>query len=229
MTKSNHKEPAARRESIVSSASLRRHSALEAAPRLLGHTLVRRTEDGEIRCRIIETESYGGVEDKGSHAYGGRNTARTEVMFGEGGIAYIYLIYGMYHCLNVVTGAKGDPQAVLIRAVEPLTAEDERRMALYRGRSYRKPADLSNGPGKLCRALRIDKSLNGVSFGDTEGPLYLEAGDPRQSFTVKAGIRINIPYAEEYAEAPWRFFIADHPYVSVKDKNAVDYEGLTDF
>ncbi|MED4955564.1 DNA-3-methyladenine glycosylase, partial [Paenibacillus macerans] len=81
-----------------------RLTALKAGPLLLGHTLVRRTEDGDIRCRIVETESYGGVEDKGSHAFGGRRTARTEVMFGEGGIAYIYLIYGMYNCLNVVTG-----------------------------------------------------------------------------------------------------------------------------
>ncbi|WP_410513013.1 DNA-3-methyladenine glycosylase [Paenibacillus sp. BR2-3] len=82
------------------------YTALQAAPRLLGQHLVRRTEDGDIVCRIVETESYGGAEDKGSHAYGGRRTARTEIMFNAGGAAYVYLIYGMYHCLNVVTAGK---------------------------------------------------------------------------------------------------------------------------
>lgn len=120
-----------------------RLTALEAAPRLLGQTLVRRTEEGDIRCRIVETESYGGIHDKGSHAYGGRRTARTDIMFGPGGTAYVYLIYGMYNCLNVVTGTEGDPQAVLIRAVEPLSPADEAAMRRYRGTAARKPADLS--------------------------------------------------------------------------------------
>lgn len=182
-------------------------SALEAAPLLLGQILERDTEEGIIRCRIVETESYGGIEDKGSHAYGGRRTARTEVMFGEGGAAYVYLIYGMYHCLNVVTGPKDDPQAVLIRAVEPLTPEDEVLMRGCRGSLVRRPADLSGGPGKLCRALAIDKALNGAR--------------PSLGETIVAAPRINIPYAEEYAAKPWRFYYRDNPYVSVVDKNPV--------
>lgn len=194
-------------------------TALEAAPLLLGHTLVRRTEDGDIRCRIVETESYGGVEDKGSHAYGGRRTARTEVMFGQGGIAYIYLIYGMYHCLNVVTGAINDPQAVLIRAVEPLTPEDETLMRKYRNTTAKKPVDLSGGPGKLCRGLRIDKSLNGQSLLEPEGPLWIEAGPPLTIEAIMQSPRINIAYAEEYASKPWRFFLQDNPYVPLLDKN----------
>lgn len=200
---------------------LEQYTALEAAPLLLGHTLVRTTEDGEIRCRIVETEAYGGVLDKGSHAYGGRKTGRTEIMFGKGGSAYIYLIYGMYHCLNIVTGGEGDPQAVLIRSVQPLTERDELLMALYRGGASRKKAGLSNGPGKLCRALRIDKSLNGELLGSKSGPLFLEPGDPPAKPEIMAGARINIDYADEYALAPWRFFIKDHPFISVKDKNAV--------
>lgn len=194
-------------------------TALEAAPRLIGHTLVRRTEDGDIRCRIVETESYGGVEDKGSHAYGGRRTARTEIMFGRGGAAYIYLIYGMYHCLNVVTGAMNDPQAVLIRAVEPLTSADEVLMRKYRNAAAKRPVDLSGGPGKLCRGLRIDKSLNGQSLLEQGGPLWIEAGRPLQNAAIMQSPRINIAYAEEYAAKPWRFFLRNNPYVPLLDKN----------
>lgn len=197
-------------------------SALETAPLLLGQTLVRETEEGEIRCRIVETESYGGIEDKGSHAYGGRRTARTEIMFAEGGAAYIYLIYGMHHCLNVVTGPRDDPQAVLIRAVEPLTQQDEALMRLHRGSRARRPADLSGGPGKLCRALLIDKSLNGALLYSGTSPLRLEAGapppEPGGQPAVIAAPRINIAYAAEYADMPWRFYYRDHPYVSVIDK-----------
>lgn len=196
-------------------------SALEAAPRLLGQHLVRRTEDGDIRCRIVETESYGGIKDKGSHAYGGRRTARTEVMFSPGGTAYVYLIYGMYHCLNVVTAREGDPQAVLIRAVEPLTPADAALMSAYRGITVKKPTDLSGGPGKLCRALRIDKSLGGARFDHPGGPLWLEQGDLPESLDIMQASRINIPYAEEYKDVPWRFYLKDNPYVSIKDKQAI--------
>ncbi|AIQ44572.1 3-methyladenine DNA glycosylase [Paenibacillus sp. FSL R7-0273] len=192
--------------------------ALQAAPLLLGQHLVRRTEDGEIRCRIVETESYGGVEDKGSHASGGRRTARTDVMFREGGTIYIYLIYGMYHCLNVVTAGEGDPHAVLIRAVEPLTAGDAGLMRSYRGAAARNPAGLSGGPGKLCRALRIDKSLNGLRLDNGDSPLRLEQGDEPKDLDIVQAPRINIPYAEEYARLPWRFYLRSNPYVSVKDK-----------
>ncbi|MFI2859190.1 DNA-3-methyladenine glycosylase [Paenibacillus sp. JSM ZJ436] len=195
--------------------------ALKAAPRLLNQILVRHTEDGEIRCRIVETESYGGVEDKGSHAYAARRTPRTETMFHPGGEAYVYLIYGMYHCLNLVTGPADDPQAVLIRAVEPLTPHDAALMQCYRARiPGGKAVNVSNGPGKLCLALRIDKSLNGCSLIQPGGPLHLEQGGDVSSLNIVQAPRINIPYAEEYAEEPWRFYIQDHPYVSIRDKNA---------
>lgn len=197
---------------------LYRLPALQAAPLLLGQHLVRRTEDGEIRCRIVETESYGGLEDKGSHAFGGRRTARTDVMFREGGTIYVYLIYGMYHCLNVVTAGEGDPHAVLIRAVEPLTDADAALMRIYRGKAGRNPAGLSGGPGKLCRALRIDKSLNGLRIDSGDSPLRLEQGERPEALNIVQAPRINIPYAEEYAELPWRFYLRNNPYVSVKDK-----------
>lgn len=194
--------------------------ALEAAPRLLGQHLVRRTEDGEIRCRIVETESYGGAEDKGSHAYGGRRTVRTEAMFSSGGTVYIYLIYGMYHCVNVVTAAEDEPHAVLIRALEPLTPRDAELMASYRGTAVKKPSDLSGGPGKLCRALRIDKSLNLSRFDLKGGAMWIEQGDPAESLDIVQAPRINIPYAEDYADRPWRFYLQGNPYVSVIDPQA---------
>ncbi|WNS42141.1 DNA-3-methyladenine glycosylase [Paenibacillus sp. MMS20-IR301] len=194
--------------------------AVNAAPHLLGQHLVRRTGAGEIRCRIVETESYGGAEDKGSHAYGGRRTARTEVMFSAGGCAYVYLIYGMYHCLNVVTAAEDDPHAVLIRAVEPLTAKDAELMAACRGTAVRKPSDLSGGPGKLCRALAVDKTLNAARLDLRGGPLWLEQGEAPESLDIVQSPRINIPYAEEYAERPWRFYLRGNPYVSVVSREA---------
>ncbi|MED5017853.1 DNA-3-methyladenine glycosylase [Paenibacillus chibensis] len=212
------------RDTNLLSPALLSQTALEAAPRLLGQTLVRVTDDGEIRCRIIETESYGGAEDQGSHAFGNRRTARTEVMFAAGGVAYVYLIYGMYSCLNVVVGEADDPQAVLIRGVEPLTARDEELMRKYRGHFSGKAANLSNGPGKLCRALRIDRSLNGCPLDRMGGPLRLEAEDDVQDLAIVQCPRINIDYAGEYAQKPWRFYIEGNPFVSVKDKDPAPYQ-----
>ncbi len=197
--------------------------ALEAAPRLLGQIISRITPAGEIRCRIVETESYGGAEDKGSHAYGNRRTARTEMMFRQGGIAYVYLIYGMYHCLNVVTGAEDDPQAVLIRAVEPLDTRDEQRMLALRNVPLNRRRTLCNGPGKLCLALDIDKSFNGVQLLGSGGTLRLEEASEPLEMDIECGPRINIDYAEEYAAKPWRFYIKDHPYVSAKNSNPLAY------
>ncbi|MFD1884321.1 DNA-3-methyladenine glycosylase [Paenibacillus wenxiniae] len=198
-------------------------SALEAAPRLLGQIMSRITPAGEIRCRIVETESYGGAEDKGSHAYGNRRTARTEMMFRQGGIAYVYLIYGMYHCVNVVTGTENDPQAVLIRAVEPLGRVDEQRMLALRHVPPNRRRTLCNGPGKLCLALDIDKSLNGVQLLASGGTLRLEEAKEPLDFAIECGPRINIDYAEEYAAKPWRFYIKDHPYVSAKNSSPLAY------
>lgn len=193
--------------------------ALDAAPRLLGQIISRITPAGEIRCRIVETESYGGAEDKGSHAYGHRRTARTEMMFRQGGTSYVYLIYGMYHCVNVVTGDVDDPQAVLIRAVEPLTPRDEQLMNDLRPTDSRRIRNLSNGPGKLCQALAIDKSLNGINLLASGGLLRLEQAPDleKDSFEIECGPRINIDYAEEYASKPWRFYIKNHLYISAKN------------
>ncbi|WP_225445825.1 DNA-3-methyladenine glycosylase [Paenibacillus arenosi] len=197
-----------------------RQSALPLAPQLLGRTIVRVTDQGIIRARIVETESYVAPHDKGSHAYNNRRTKRTETMFQKAGHAYVYLIYGMYHCLNVVAAQEGQAEAVLIRAAAPLTEHDESIMKRYRSLNSNKVVNLSNGPGKLCRAMHIDKSFDGYDMMDGE-EMWLEAGKPVWPSRILCAPRINIPYAEEYADVLWRFYVADDPYVSVKDKQAV--------
>jgi DNA-3-methyladenine glycosylase len=162
--------------------------ALAVARDLLGMHLVH--DDGKRlrRGRIVETEAYQGPADRAAHSSRGR-TARTEVMFGPPGHAYVYFIYGFWHCLNVVTARPGVPHAVLLRALEPLEG--------LSGRSC--------GPGLLCRAMHIDRSLNGADLlGDV---LWLERA-PRGAPPVRLGrsVRIGVDYAGAWAARPWRFF-----------------------
>lgn len=194
--------------------------AVTLAYALLGSVLVRVTDQGVIRSRIVETEAYVGPEDKGCHAYGGRRTSRTETMFHDGGTAYVYLIYGMYHCLNVVAGEADKPEAVLIRAVAPCTEEDEARMRKYRQSRSHKSAQLCNGPGKLCQALCIDKQLNGVDMR-TSDEIWIKGGVWPGLDNIVSAPRINIDYAEEYVDKQWRFYIQDDTYVSVRKKYEV--------
>ena len=146
--------------------------------------------------RIVETEAYQGPRDLAAHSARGR-TARTEVMFGPPGHAYVYFIYGIWHCLNVVTGAPGVPPAVLLRALGPLGALGERTW----------------GPGLLCRALHIDRRLNGADL--LADVLWLEQpplGTPRPR--IARATRIGVDYAGDWAQRPWRFFDRDSPFVS---------------
>lgn len=181
------------------------------AKELLGKILVRKLEGQEICCRIVETEAYVGPEDKGCHAYGNKKTNRTKTMFLEGGHAYVYMIYGMYNCLNVVATKKDKPEAVLIRAVEPLNGVDIIRK--YRDIKSKKIKDLTNGPGKLCRALNITRELDGYDMinGDE---LYVI--DDKLEYEIVKSKRINIDYAEEYVHKLWRFYIKDNEFVSKK-------------
>jgi len=158
---------------------------------------------------IVETEAYAGPHDLACHASKGR-TRRTEVMFGPAGHAYVYMIYGFYFCLNVVTDCEGFASAVLIRAIEPL--ESVRVMRKLRGNPQR-DIDIGSGPGKLCRAMSIDKELNGE---DLEGKiLWIE---DRQLQLDPEGIhtspRVGIDYAGEYRDKLWRFYIHENPHVS---------------
>lgn len=180
------------------------------AKNLLGKVLVRKIDNKILKARIVETEAYMGPLDKAAHSYKNRRTNRTEPMFLEGGHIYIYLIYGMYHCFNISANKKDIPEAVLIRAVEPL----ENIEYMKQLRNIKKDKDLSNGPGKLTKALSIDKTFNTLDI-TKNNYIWLENDDYSISSITQAK-RIGIDYAEEYKDKLWRFYIPESKYVSVK-------------
>jgi len=165
---------------------------VELAPRLLGGFLAHDRPEGRAVAKIVETEAYRGEEDQACHARKGR-TPRTDVMYGSGGFSYVYLIYGMYHLLNVVCWPEGQPAAVLIRAVEPIEGilGDTR------------------GPGKLCRAMGIGREHNRLRFG--ESALHLFKGEPQP---FETGPRVGVDYAGEWAARPWRFWVSGSQWIS---------------
>jgi DNA-3-methyladenine glycosylase len=175
---------------------------LTLARALIGMHLLH--DDGHVvrAGRIVETEAYRGPRDLAAHSSRGR-TPRTEVLYGPKGRAYVYFIYGFWNCLNVVCGAPGVPHAVLLRALEPLGGLNERTW----------------GPGLLCRALHIDRRLNGVDLrGDV---LWLELAPPRAPRPrIGRATRIGVDYAGDWARRPWRFFDRDSPYVSTAPAQA---------
>lgn len=176
---------------------------------LLGSHLVRVLDDGrEVRVRINETEAYTGVEDRASHAYGGRRTARNESMWGAPGTAYVYFVYGMHHCFNIACGREGEPPAVLVRGGEVIAGIDA--AAELRGRDLRRvdrPArGLADGPAKLCRAMAIDRALDGVDL-TRDGRIWVERGDSAKvrEQEVSRLPRIGVAYAGEWALRPLRW------------------------
>ncbi|MBP3493307.1 MAG: DNA-3-methyladenine glycosylase [Oscillospiraceae bacterium] len=189
------------------------------ARKLIGQYLVRHYRGELLVCRITETEAYVGAIDKACHAYGYHKTKRNATMFGPAGHAYIYLIYGMHACLNFVTNAEGEPDAVLLRGLEPIYGQD----TLCRLR-YGKPwneltayqrKNFLNGPGKCCKALSLDTSLDGL---DLEGDELFICSSPADvdisvelppPYTVATGKRIGIDYAEEAVDFPWRFTLQE--------------------
>ena len=181
-------------------------ATIDVAKQLLGKYLLHQHADGETVGRIVETEAYTGPQDLACHASKGR-TARTEVMFGPAGHAYVYFIYGFYNMLNLVTGAADYPAAVLIRAVEPVAGIDlmkaRRKVDTLRG--------LTSGPGKLCQAFAIDRSLNGADLCDKT--LYVEdRGEPAPKF--EATPRIGVDYAGKWKDKRYRFVVRGSDFVS---------------
>ncbi len=185
------------------------------ARELLGKVLVRKTDEGIVKGRIVEVEVYKGTEesmDFACHGFPMKRTKRTEVMFGEAGHAYIYLIYGMYSCLNIICNEQNVPECVLIRALEPIDGIS----TMQSRRKQEKLYALCSGPGKLCQAFGLTKNENGMDLCGEE--LYVEQKEVRHTFEIAESKRINIDYAGEAKEFLWRYTIANHPYLSVKEK-----------
>ena len=203
---------------MILKKSFYRQGALKLAKELLGKTLVRKVDGRVLKGKIVETEAYIGDIDKASHAYNGRRTERTEPLFQEGGIAYVYFIYGLYHCFNVISGEKDKGEGVLIRAVEPLNEFDyiseKRFKKKFNELINAKKKTLTNGPSKLCMAYSIDKNENYKKLYE-EGDFYIE-DSKEEFFEVVETTRIGIDYAEEAVDFPWRFYIKENPYISIK-------------
>lgn len=191
-----------------------RNDVLKIAKELLGKILVTRFDGIETSGRIVEVEGYNGIIDKASHAFGGKRTNRNEIMYADGGVAYVYLCYGIHHLFNVVTHSKETPHAILIRALEPITGIDE---MLRRAGKKKFDNTLTRGPGNLSKALGIFTSHSGSSLRSKK--LFIAADD---FFFAKKEIvaspRIGVDYAGNDALLPYRFYIKGNPFISGKPK-----------
>lgn len=194
-----------------------KQGALTLAKELLGKVIVRTVDNVTLKAKIVETEAYIGEIDKASHAYNGRRTERTEPLFREGGIAYVFFIYGKYYCFNVISGLEDKGEGVLIRAIEPLNEFDylakKRFNQSYKELSETKKKAITNGPSKLCLAFSIDKSYNYKKLYE-KGDLYIEDND--EKIDIVETTRVGIDYAEEAIDFLWRFYIKGNKYVSKK-------------
>ena len=194
---------------------------LQVAKELLGKVLVHEVNGIKLKGRIVETEGYIGSIDKAAHAYGGKRTPRTETLYGRPGIAYVFIIYGMYYCFNVITKEEGSPEGVLVRAVEPIEGIEEMSKLRY-NKAYSELTkaqfkNLTSGPSKLCMAMKINKENNKQDLCSNE--LYIEESEEfkaLQKIEIVEAKRIGIDYAEEAKDFLWRFYIKNNPWVSVK-------------
>jgi DNA-3-methyladenine glycosylase len=189
-------------------------AAATVAPQLLGHWLVRNLPSGPCGGPIVEAEAYF-AEDPASHCFGGK-TARNRVMYGPPGHAYVYLVYGFHCCVNAVCRRAGCAEAVLIRAIEASTGLE----AMRQNRSTATTFALTNGPGKLCEALAVDRTLNGVNLCDATSPLYIARNPEWARFRKECGpvvvsTRIGLTKA---AERPLRFYLGGSPFVSRRER-----------
>lgn len=190
----------------------RQHDVVGVAKALLGKKLCTQTGDEFTSAIIVETEAYNGVVDRASHAYGGRRTGRTEVMYGQGGLAYVYLCYGIHYLFNVITAIEDNPLAVLVRTVEPV----EGIGIMQRRRKLDRPGPrLSAGPGLVTQALGIGKEHNGLSLMGNQ--VWIEdTGTSLSPEDIVSTTRVGVDYAGDDALLPYRFYIRGNPYVSKK-------------
>ena len=186
---------------------------LLVAKELIGKYLVRKYNGEYIVGRITETEAYIGAIDKACHAYGGKKTKRTQTLYLAGGTCYVYFVYGMYYCMNVVTEKAGAAAAVLLRGVELVEGQELVARLRYgkdfEGLSTYQKKNISNGPGKLCNALAITKADNEGSFCSDELFITDKWNEIKEEqFKIETGPRIGINYAEEAIDFPWRFLMS---------------------
>ena len=182
---------------------------LKVARELLGKLLVTNWDGTTTSGRIVEVEAYNGAIDKASHAFGGRRTARNEPMYAKGGVAYVYLCYGIHHLFNVVTNSKEIPHAILIRALEPVKGVDTMLQRVKKNFDH----SLTRGPGNLSRALAINTAHSGYSLRSKE--LFIaDDGFVYQKKETAASPRIGVDYAEEDALLPYRFYVKGNHFVS---------------
>ena len=188
------------------------------AQKLIGALLVRTLDGGErLSGMIVETEAYFGVKDKAAHSYGGRRTARTEPMYGIPGTAYVYFTYGMHHCMNVVCGAKDEPVAALIRALEPIEGIDLIRRNRAKGKKRKAPlseTDLCSGPAKLCQAFSIDRTFSGADLVGNKSLTIEHCPNNYTTNDLVRSSRIGINYAQEWASRPLRWHLDQNRHVS---------------
>ena len=180
------------------------------AKSLIGKFLFTRIDGLTVCGYIVETEAYNGIVDKASHAYGNRLTPRTSIMFGQGGIAYVYLCYGIHEMLNVVTSVAGQPHAILIRAIQPTVGLDI--MQARRNMAIIKP-NITRGPGSVAKAMGISRKLNGISLNSDT--MWIEdQGLIFPDEEIAAAPRIGVDYAGDDALLPYRFYVKGNVYVS---------------
>lgn len=185
------------------------YDTVSIARDLLGKLVVVPDDQGRrVSGMIVEAEAYLGADDRAAHSYAGRRTPRNEVTYGSGGHVYVFFVYGMYYQLNVVTGPADHPHVVLIRAIEPVDGVE-----IMRERRGKMPdKNLTSGPGKLCIALNIDRSLNRADL--CGGRIWLEDHCLFADDEIAAGKRIGIDYAGDDVANPWRFWVKDNSFVS---------------
>ncbi len=192
----------------------KRDNVWQIAKELLGKLLVTQWNGVVTSGRIVEVEAYNGIIDKASHAFGGRRTNRNEIMYADGGVAYVYLCYGIHHLFNVVTNNKETPHAILIRALEPIKGIDE---MLRRVGKEKFDNTLTRGPGNVAKALGLFTFHSGNSLRSKE--LFIaDDGFVFSKTEIAASPRIGVDYAGEDALLPYRFYVKGNPFVSGKPK-----------
>lgn len=181
---------------------------LNLAKKILGKILVHRTDEGVIKGRIVEVEAYNGAVDKAAHSYPNLKTARTQIQFGQGGYLYVFLIYGMHICINIVVNGADKPEVLLVRALEPVEGIE----LMEKNRGTHNVKNLCNGPGKLSKAMGITKAHYGIDLCGDE--IYIEDAPDLADEEIETTKRINIDYAEEAIDYLWRFTVKGNQFLS---------------